>query len=352
MKCFLFALTLISSFASAQTYNYAKKIGIGGGYGRDFPLFNTGPVNGHGGASADLYDLHARYGINSAGAIILSFEKLDLAKTSVNQYDYGIMYLHRLNALGRISPVFGGGVSFIDYSKLNSRNDWARLSARVRAGIEYSITQNLMASFDVDLRWIENAFRTSTPSHTQMSLVPQVNLTWFFGCGESCEKKKTEPMKKAEHATVAAVDGDSDNDGIANSKDKCPNSAAGSTVNAYGCVAKEKAHIEVEVMFASSSAVVPAVSHEKIQELADFLKEHSKTKAEIQGHTDSSGVPAKNKILSQKRADAVKAYLVTKLGVDPSRISSIGHGSEQPVADNKTVEGRAENRRVMAVIEE
>ena len=63
------------------------------------------------------------------------------------------------------------------------------------------------------------------------------------------------------------------------------------------------------------------------------------------GHTDSVGSDAYNQKLSVKRAEAVKAYLVTK-GIEKNRVYTEGKGEKQPVADNKTAEGRAKNRRV------
>ena len=63
------------------------------------------------------------------------------------------------------------------------------------------------------------------------------------------------------------------------------------------------------------------------------------------GHTDSVGSDAYNQKLSVKRAEAVKAYLVTK-GIEKNRVYTEGKGEIQPVADNKTAEGRAKNRRV------
>jgi OOP family OmpA-OmpF porin len=63
------------------------------------------------------------------------------------------------------------------------------------------------------------------------------------------------------------------------------------------------------------------------------------------GHTDAVGTDAYNQRLSVRRAEAVKAYLVTK-GIEKNRVYTEGKGEKQPVADNKTAEGRAKNRRV------
>ncbi|QVQ29518.1 outer membrane protein OmpA [Achromobacter deleyi] len=63
------------------------------------------------------------------------------------------------------------------------------------------------------------------------------------------------------------------------------------------------------------------------------------------GHTDSIGTEAYNQKLSERRAASVKAYLVSK-GIDPNRIYTEGKGKLQPIASNKTKEGRAQNRRV------
>jgi len=70
----------------------------------------------------------------------------------------------------------------------------------------------------------------------------------------------------------------------------------------------------------------------------------------IEGHTDSIGSDELNERLSERRADAVREYLVANGTIPYGRISAIGYGSHQPLASNKTAEGRAINRRIDVLI--
>ncbi len=69
----------------------------------------------------------------------------------------------------------------------------------------------------------------------------------------------------------------------------------------------------------------------------------------IEGHTDNVGAAEFNLELSRDRAQAVKTWLVDNAGVDPGRLTPVGHGLTRPIADNGTNEGRARNRRVELV---
>ncbi len=70
----------------------------------------------------------------------------------------------------------------------------------------------------------------------------------------------------------------------------------------------------------------------------------------LEGHTDSQGNAATNKRLSEERASAVREYIIANMGISREQITSVGFGSEKPVASNKTTEGRALNRRIDVVI--
>jgi outer membrane protein OmpA-like peptidoglycan-associated protein len=104
------------------------------------------------------------------------------------------------------------------------------------------------------------------------------------------------------------------------------------------------------VLFASGKTTLLPAAQTKLNEVADALRSEANHKILVEGHTDSTGSDAKNQELSRRRADAVRAYLITR-GVEPSQITAVGLGSSQPVADNATAEGRADNRRVEIVVQ-
>jgi OOP family OmpA-OmpF porin len=97
--------------------------------------------------------------------------------------------------------------------------------------------------------------------------------------------------------------------------------------------------------FATGSAKLLKSADAKLDEVVNAAKQHPEIKLEVSGYTDSLGKKASNQKLSENRAAAVKAYFV-KHGVAADRISSHGYADAEPLADNKTAEGRATNRRV------
>lgn len=86
-----------------------------------------------------------------------------------------------------------------------------------------------------------------------------------------------------------------------------------------------------------------------LNDLAEVVNKYDDTDILIEGHTDSSGSDDYNQTLSEKRAAAVKRYLVAQ-GVVASRLTDMGYGESQPIADNTTEAGRQQNRRVEVAI--
>lgn len=99
------------------------------------------------------------------------------------------------------------------------------------------------------------------------------------------------------------------------------------------------------IFFETGKAVLTPGSFAEIDRLVSFMQDNPKMKIEISGHTDKTGSEPVNFKLSENRAKAVLEYLVKK-GIDVTRMEYRGFGSLQPVADNKTTQGRAQNRRV------
>ena len=121
--------------------------------------------------------------------------------------------------------------------------------------------------------------------------------------------------------------------------------------NAQTMTAVEKAMQETgkfvtnNIFFETGKADLKSESMAEIEKVAEYMKKNPSVRFEVQGHTDNQGSDAINDPLSQKRAEAIVKALVG-LGVDEWNLRAVGKGSHEPVADNKTDEGRAKNRRV------
>jgi len=134
---------------------------------------------------------------------------------------------------------------------------------------------------------------------------------------------------------------DTDGDSVYDYKDQCPGTPESFKVDVRGCPLSKK----LMLTFETSSYDIRQASYPEVEEFARFLKENPHYKAEIVGHTDSIGKKAYNMTLSQGRANSVKEALI-KEGIDASRLKSHGRGELEPIADNRTKEGRQANRRI------
>ena len=107
----------------------------------------------------------------------------------------------------------------------------------------------------------------------------------------------------------------------------------------------EKVTLAADVLFDFDKAILKNEGKNKLDDLATKVKAINLEVVIAIGHTDSIGSDAYNQKLSVRRAESVKAYMVSK-GVEPNRVYTEGKGEKQPVASNKTKDGRAKNRRV------
>lgn len=112
----------------------------------------------------------------------------------------------------------------------------------------------------------------------------------------------------------------------------------------------EDLNMELRVFFDTNKSNIKDQYKPEIAKVAEKLVEYPNATARIEGHTDNTGPRALNERLSLARANSVKSSLVNEYNVDPARLSTQGFAWDQPIADNKTKEGRAMNRRVFATI--
>ncbi|BCN92598.1 hypothetical protein THMIRHAM_03830 [Thiomicrorhabdus immobilis] len=110
-------------------------------------------------------------------------------------------------------------------------------------------------------------------------------------------------------------------------------------------VIQEDAPAAFRGFFEFNKAILKEEAKPTLNDYAEYMKKHSEVQVKVTGHTDSVGSLSYNQTLSEARAKAVKTFLEEK-GIDAQRIQAVGMGETQPVATNKTREGRAENRRV------
>jgi outer membrane protein OmpA-like peptidoglycan-associated protein len=105
------------------------------------------------------------------------------------------------------------------------------------------------------------------------------------------------------------------------------------------------------VLFKTNAASLLPIAEQQLRKVAEALNAYDEgRKIVVAGHTDSRGSSTANRRLSLARAESVRAFLVNS-GVSPDRISASGRGEDEPVADNRTAEGRANNRRVEIIVE-
>ncbi len=170
---------------------------------------------------------------------------------------------------------------------------------------------------------------------------PFIGLGWTF----PTRAKPVAYVPPPAPAPAPAKCSDTDNDGVCDSADQCPNTPPGKRVGPAGC----DCDYTLSTHFAFDSAELSAQDKAELDKLADVMRNPKLNfiAGTITGHTDSIGTDKYNAALSKRRADAVASYLQSKGVQMDSRFKTAGLGETDPVADNKTEEGRAQNRRVV-----
>lgn len=145
---------------------------------------------------------------------------------------------------------------------------------------------------------------------------------------------------------------DADKDGVSDAKDKCPNTPTTDKVDADGCsiFMEEEVSQNLTIHFANNSSIIQKAEVAEIQEFVDFMNRFPNTDTVIEGHSSAPGTADYNLMLSQKRANAVKNLLVSKFGIAAERITAVGFGETQLLDAANSAEANKKNRRITAKV--
>jgi len=293
----------------------------------------------------------------------------DTTGADVNGYLYRLDGLYHFMPDNRLVPYIAAGLGGITLDPDNGGNDTSFI-VNYGGGVKYFLTDSI--TLRGDLRHVISV------DDTDNNLIYTVAVDFLFG-----GKKKAVPAVVTPVAIVAPPppEPDSDGDGVVDSKDKCPGTPKGVTVNSSGCplesdgdgvydyldkcpgtprdlkvdangcpiALKKTATIDLDIQFDSNKANIKPQYHSRLKKVADFMATYPETRALIEGHTDSVGSVAYNQKLSQRRSESVRDYLIRNFNISPNRLIAKGFGEERPVASNDTDEGRRKNRRIQAV---
>jgi len=324
--------------------------------------------------------------------------KVDISYLSVNESGDGVDYALQLsvNALYEGSeiyndswlPYFYGGVGYELVHNEHPSFESAPY-VQVAGGIEFPFFGSLNEDYKIvtEARWMQMfasgggqdnevaifvGFRLSTGalSTSYNRTVASYDYETSANYAEIDEDNlpKNAPELVKEHVVFSDTDGD----GVADKDDKCPHTKRGVIVDEYGCPVNSTRvdglafkqrwkpalhfptlpkHTSVfQINFAPNSTTIPDRDRAKIRAYVRRLQKAGYKYITVEGYTDNSGTPSQNRELSQKRAEAVKKLMI-QYGIDSEKITAVGKGELNPIANNDVPEGRALNRRIEIVVE-
>jgi len=249
----------------------------------------------------------------------------------------GIYSFGKMGYQERYEPYVSLGVGNVSFDPSNGKTD-SETEIGAGLGVRFHFSDKVSAALGAEQRYGTTDYYQAT--------VYTLAVSYAFGGEKPAAAPAAAPVAAAPAAPL-----DSDGDGVYDDKDQCPNTPAGREVDEKGCEyhLKKAEEMKLDILFDTNKSVIKPQYQGEVERAAKFLKRYADVQAVIEGHTDSDGSDAYNQKLSQSRADAVKASLITQYGIAASRLTATGYGESRPVASNATKDGKAQNRRVVAV---
>ncbi|MET0656638.1 MAG: OmpA family protein [Steroidobacteraceae bacterium] len=242
----------------------------------------------------------------------------------------------RISDRWRFNPTFSVGAGDSD------------LTYELQPQIQFQITDNMAARFGYRRLYYDTKSNNDLNKFDGSFQGLILGLGGTFGGGgpvrvtQAAPAPAPQPVAMAPSPPPPPPPGDEDHDGIADNIDKCQGTASGEKVDAIGC----GVNVKIAVQFETNSAVLTPESQPELDRLVELMNSTPVIAGFVEGYADSTGSAEYNQELSKKRAQAVADYLISH-GVSQDRVTTKGRGETNPVADNSTPEGRAENRRVV-----
>jgi OOP family OmpA-OmpF porin len=306
-------------------------------------------------------------------SVDLEFSRVVLDKNNgdeLTQNTLDLMGRYHFNEQMGIRPYLGLGVGFLRTQRPTEFNSTLSLAAgiskeindriRLRTEVRYRLenSDDRITGEDSFADYLFNAglsiaLGEASVQSTQTNLVdpaPQMDSD-NDGVSDANDRCPNSPAgtKVDANGCAVAVDGDDDRDGVLNSVDQCPHSKAGAVVGRDGC--EVKVVIELQgVHFDTDKSTLKPESIVILDAAVKTLGDHGSIRVEVAGHTDSTASDAYNQALSQRRAKVVYDYLSAH-GIADDRMTWKGYGESQPIATNDTAEGRARNRRTELIVQ-
>ncbi|MGI5308041.1 OmpA family protein [Rheinheimera sp. WS51] len=293
------------------------------------------------------YGIELGYYLNETWALRAEYARLEMESkldgTDVNGNRIGFDAMYHISQMPSVYIV--GGLK---------RFDAAQTTTAVNLGLGYKHFFNQNVALFAEA----NRYQGIDESYADAGI--KLGVSYLFGsvaekaAPAPAPAPAPTPVKVVEKPVVVKVV-DSDNDGINDKDDKCPNTAANHKVGPDGCtiyVEKMAAvgDVDIEVRFGFDSAVVPADQRFDVQSLGAFMQRFPESTVAIEGHASNIGNPAYNMKLSQRRADAVAKMLKQDFNIAESRISSVGYGVTKPRVEGNTRAAHRANQRIEAKV--
>jgi outer membrane protein OmpA-like peptidoglycan-associated protein len=268
----------------------------------------------------------------------------------INSTNVGLQGIFKLNndmilkEEALLAPFIGLGVSF--WSSKSSAPGGTRKGAfalPVTTGLNFQVHPRVSIMASLAYNFLLNdkidGFIQNVNDNKNDALL-QYSVGVGFNFGNNSTSKKTS---------------DSDFDGVADVKDRCPNTRRGAKVDEFGCeILSLEANSKIKgivnnILFEVNSDQLKESSKLELDKVVVLLNKYSDGIMIIEGHTDNTGNADYNLSLSSRRAERVKSYLVSK-GISVDRLVAKGYGHTLPEASNDTEEGRKLNRRVELIL--